>query len=257
MKILVCIDRVCDGEAPFTVEGDGRTIRPADQAAWRMNRYDEFAMEEALQLKERGIAAGIDAVSVGTDATTVALRKALEMGAHDAVLIRTGEVHLTPAMKAHLIAAMAADVRYDLILAGMTSEQGLNAAVGPMIAALLKIPHATAVLKMDLEDDCRRVRVQRELDAETRECFRLSLPAVVAVQSGINRPRYPSLSNVLRARDQEIRIINASDLAGAAPDQEIVAVRKPRAGTGFMEIQGSTVEKAEGLYAWLHERSLL
>jgi electron transfer flavoprotein beta subunit len=257
VKILVCVAQVCDGEAPFSVSDDGTSIRPSEQAAYRMNRYDEFAMEEALILKDRGIAGRIDAVSVGTDMAAGALRKALEMGASEAVLIRPGGGFISPAMKAGLIADLAADGRYDLILAGVTSEQGLNAAVGPMVAATLGVPHATAVLLMEIDETRRHVRVQRELDSETREIFRLTLPAVVAVQSGINRPRYPSLSNVLRAKNQEIRIIDAAGPAGPSPDQEIISVRVPHAGARAMMLQGTTAEKAEGLYAWLHERSLI
>ncbi len=256
MKVLVCLCQVCDGEAAFSIAPDGLSVVPSERVAWRMNRYDEFALEEALRLKDSGIAQRVDALSVGPLRTLSTLRKALETGADDAALIRLDRPAF-PAEKAGLIASHAAGREYDLILAGVMSEQGLSGATGPMIAACLGIPFATAALRLEAGPLARLVRVEREIDSATREAFTLTLPALVTVQSGINRPRYPSLSNVMRAKTQEIGIIDPAPPAAFQETPASAVYRMPDRGHAGLIIRGTAGEAAEELYRWLHGRSLL
>jgi len=150
MKILVCVKQVLDGEAPVGVDASGRWFAPEATPIWRMNTFDAFAVEEALRVRERVPDTTIDAISVGPRVAAV-LTRALEMGADAGVhLVTESEGRLSPRAVASAIAAWAGPRNYDLILTGAMSEDVMDAQVGPMLAALLGRPWATAVMRMDL-----------------------------------------------------------------------------------------------------------
>ncbi len=258
MKLLVCVKQVADSESKVTASPSGRSFTYPPSTAFRMNRYDEYALEEALLIADSDPSVIVHAVSVGPERVTSTLRRALEMGAAEAFHIETEEAltHIPFEISAR-IAAFAADMHYDLILAGMISEDAMNAQTGPMLAEMLGYASATSVLRLSIMGDT--IRAVREIDSSAREAVKLRLPALCAVQSGINRPRYPSLTNKLRARNQEIHLIEAPSLpdtvaaARHAPD----ALRAPRIEPKGTIIQGTPREKAARLYELLHEKTLL
>jgi electron transfer flavoprotein beta subunit len=258
MKILICIKQVPDTEAKPVLREDGRGFfyDPA-RTAFRINRFDEYALEEALILKDTQSDIAIDAVSTGTPAVLPSLRRALEMGADSAyLLVPETDTPLQGMAAAHVIAAFAQSREYDLIFTGVMSEDDMSGITGPALAALLGYSWATSAVRQTPDPKHGTVIVERELDAVTREHLTLRLPAVLTIQSGINRPRYPSLSNKLRAKAMDIPAITV-DTANVPAAERMEAVRHSGSkGTGIV-LEGNTAGKAETLRSLLHGKSLL
>lgn len=258
MNILVCIKQVPDLEQ-MTIESHGvAEVRLGDAAEMRMNRFDEFAVEAALQLKESLPEVHIDALSVGPETAQAVVKRAIGMGADQGVLLDTGDRTAPgPAEVARRIARYAAAKPYDLILTGSWSEDGMNGQVGPMAAALLDLPCATQVMALQLADDQRSAAVEREVEGGAREQLHLRLPVLLALQSGINRPRYPSLSNLLRANRQPVDVIHDDPgQPGADPVVCLGLMRPPRNRAGRV-LEGGLQEKAETFLALLREKAFL
>jgi electron transfer flavoprotein beta subunit len=258
MNILVCVKQVPDLEQ-MTVDGgsDGTPVI-GEAAELRMNRFDEFAVEAAVQLKESLPDVRIDVASVGAEAVLAVIRRAIGMGADQGMLLDTGDrADPGPAEVARRIADFAAPHRYDLIFTGSWSEDGMNGQVGPMTASLLNLPCASQVIALELDAERRRVAVEREVEAGTRERLELRLPALLALQSGINRPRYPSLSNLLRANRQPVDIFTASpEEKDLDPVVCLGLMRPPRTRAGRV-LAGSLQQKAETFLSLLKEKALI
>jgi electron transfer flavoprotein beta subunit len=253
MKILVCIKQVADPEGPVSATG-GR-IEYGDHPGWRMNRYDEYALEEALQIGEAFSGTFVDVVSVGPLRAEITIRRSLEIGAGGGIHILTGEEGVAdPARIARLIASYAEGEAYDLILCGVMSEDDMNGQTGPMIAARLGLPCATAVLALMVNSTAKTVSAEREIDALTREDVVLTLPAVITVQSGINKPRYPLLSHVLRARSQDLVLI--PETGGLAQDTVLLGFSTPSSSRAGIVFEGTALEKVEKLVSYLHTQGL-
>ncbi len=258
MNILVCVKQVPDLEQMSVDYGSDGMPVIGEPAEVRMNRFDEFAVEAAVQLKETLTGVRIDVVSVGGEPSLAVIKRAIGMGADQGALLDTGDRHDPgPAEVARRIACHARADRYDLIFTGSWSEDGMNGQVGPMTASLLNLPCATQVMALELDAEREHVAVEREVEAGSRERLELRLPALLALQSGINRPRYPSLSNLLRANRQPLDIIVAN------PDEEDIdpvvclgLMRPPRTRAGRM-LEGSLQEKAETFLSLLREKALI
>lgn len=257
MKILVCIKQVPDQESRPTVNEKSTWAGYGENTAYWINRYDEHAVEEALRIREKVSETVIDIVSIGPARVTSAIRRCMEMGADRGFHICIdSEDYFSPSLKSRLIAEFCHDREYDLILTGVMSEDMMSGQTGPMIAARLGIPSATSVLKLAVNSE-RSIRVERELDSGHRCSMDLVLPALVAVQSGINRPRYPSLSNVMRAKNadiKEIRYVSSPLMGRYETVEKIQEAGSDRAG---IRLEGTTAEKAAALWQMLHEKSLI
>ena len=268
MKILVCIKQVLDTECPVRIDASGRWIEEGPPALFRMNRFDEFALEEALRIREGFPGTRIDALSAGPARAAQAVRRALEMGADEGIhLIPGDDRYRMPFEIASLIGAYASDKHYDLILAGVMAEDDMQGQVGPMVAELLGYPCATAVMLQKLhktgDGGSSTIYVERELEGGCREAFELTLPALLTVQSGINRPRYPALSHVLRARSQALILVPVSQQRGTvlhdspASRERIQNLEEPVPMKTGMILSGSPPEKAENLLKILQERAFI
>lgn len=264
MRILVCVKQVLDPDGPIRIDAAGQGVETMAGALFRMNRYDEFALEEALRMREAFPGTRIDAVSAGPARVASTVRRALEMGADEGIhLVLSDGRDRTPFEIASLIGAFACDRQYDLILTGVMAEDDMQAQVGPMLAEILGYPWATAVMSIRLPHLSSAIQVERELEGGRREAFALTLPALLAVQSGINRPRYPALSHVLRARSQALITIDAAQAPAAepfslpAPRERIVHLEEPAPLKTGMILPGGPIEKAEKLLQILKERALL
>ena len=270
MKILVCVKQVRDPDGPVRIDASGQGIEAAPDALFRMNRFDEFALEEAIRIRETFPGTRIDVLSAGPERAAQTVRRAMEMGADEGIhLVLDDERYRMPLEIASLIGAFASDKHYDLILTGVMAEDDMQGQVGPMLAEILGYPWATSVMSVKLKDNGDRphfpetIHVERELEGGCREAFELTLPVLLTVQSGINRPRYPSLSHVLRARSQSLITIGAAQ-GGAAglvslqgPRERIVNLEEPPPMKTGMILSGSPTEKAEKLLLILQERALL
>lgn len=266
MKILVCIKQVPELEADIAVSADGRTVVWDDSCEYRMNRYDEFAIEAALQLREACSGEGstgdtpwsIDLVAVGPQLAADVLRRGLGMGADRGIhLLCAAAIDPTPFQVAGWIAAALPARSYDLILTGALSEDLMQGQTGPVLAAMLGIPAITAVISIDASADPDGLVVSRELEGGERTLLQSPLPILLAVQPGINRPRYPSLSHLLRANRTTLDTIAIADLAPVDPRQQRVAIGRPGKRRAAVALQGTLQEKAAALKKILERKALV
>lgn len=257
MRILVCVKQVLDPESPIILDERAGWIEENKRCTWIMNRYDEFALEEAILIGERNAGVHIDALTVGPPRAAAVVKKALEKGAHDAIHLRVNDPGITAARTAALIAGCISDNGYDLILAGVMSEDLMQAQVGPMLAAHLGWPCAASVVSQSCDIDAESIRAFIELDGGSHETIELPMPCVLTIQSGINVPRYPSLSNVLRAKKIEPRTVICENIPGSSPDDVAESIGIPERLKEIIILEGSPEDKAAGLLAILNEKGVL
>jgi electron transfer flavoprotein beta subunit len=257
MKILVCVKEVADLESRFSISADAQQIEYAPGTAFVINRYEEYALEEALSIRDALPSTAVDVVSVGPRRAQETIRKALGMGAQNGIHILCDRLSFQDSWKvAALIAAYAGGQGYDLLLTGAMAEDTQNGQTGPMIAAHLGLPFATTVLYEKLDLDRQTIYAEREIDALTRDQVTLRLPALLTVQSGINRPRYPTLTNMLRASKQAILTLEAQVFPEGRGGR-IARYSPPPQKRASMALEGTTVEKARALCHLLRQRSLM
>jgi electron transfer flavoprotein beta subunit len=196
MKIAVCIKRVPDMEARFKIATDGASVDPAG-LKFDMSDFDAYAVEAALLLTEKRGAGEVVVISVGPDAVQETLRKALSMGAARAIQLKTDTVPFDGAAIARALAPELQAGGYDLILFGKMSLDSSNGVVGPMTAELLGLPCVTAVATLEIADG--RGTARRDLEGAS-EIVEFPLPAVVTIDEGPWRPRYPALKGIMAAK---------------------------------------------------------
>ena len=200
MKIAVCIKRVADMETRFRVAPSGKGVDETG-VKFDMGDFDSYAVEVALQLKEKRGTGEVVAISLGPDSVQEVLRKAMSMGADRAVQLKADAV---PADSLAIARALAAELQgggYDLIFFGKTALDSAAGVVGPMTAELLGVPCVTAASKLDVADG--RGTARRELEGAA-EMLEFPLPAVVTIDEGIARPRYPSLKGIMAAKKKPL-----------------------------------------------------
>jgi len=258
MKILVCIKQVPESENPIVIDEGNAWIQADEICDFKMNRLDEFAVEEAVLIKTAFSATKIDALSAGPERVTEVIRRSIGMGADAGIHIDTGsEGYHSSFELAAWITEYARNEPYDLILTGAMSEDNMQGQVGPMLAKRLARPCATAVIFEKIASDRKTIYVEREIEGGHRETLELPLPAVLTIQSGINTPRYPSLSNLLRANRQGLNRIKAADLRQLAVRENLVELVYPQKTRSGMVLKGAEEEKATQLIRILREKSLL
>ena len=260
MKILVCVKHVSDFEnlalqdLPFAPDEN----RDEGTTYGRMNRYDEYAVEAALQFREQWGATRIDAVTVGPPWVASVLRRALGMGVDHGVHIQQAyQAFPSPFTTGGLIAAYAREKTYDLILCGTMSEDLMQGQVGPVAAGLLGFPCLTAVHALSYTAGTGRLRCEREVEGGRHEVLDLALPAVVSIQTGIDPPRYPALSKLLRANQYPLEIAADTSMNAGDERQHVVATRTPRKMREGITLEGTVEEKAQELAAILRGRRRL
>jgi len=247
MRILVCIKSVPDRQSSFRANAAG-TGYEGRGLVFGVNEYDLFAMEEAVRIKERFRDAEIAAVTVGPPRAEAALRKAMSLGASDGVLIDDSNSPASSALAvASLIAAWAKGRRFDLVLCGVMSEDLQRGQTGPMLAQLLGRPCATTVVAEKISEDRNSITCERELEGGVRERVELPLPALLTVQSGINLPRYASLTNVLRVKQMVIPSIPASSLGPLQNSETTLRAFLPERSAACEFLKGDLDRIAEQL----------
>jgi len=258
MKILVCLKQVPHQDARLEVDGGGTWIQDSN-IKFDINDYDKYALELALRIKDAGQAEVVVA-SIGPDRATQALRTALGMGADRAVQVWDDALAKTDSLAvAKILAAVAKDDSFDLVVMGLMSDDANNSLTGPMLAHFLDLPHVTSVVKADLKDGS--MEVERELEGGSLEVRSVPLPALLAVQTGINDVRYASLKGIMAAKKKPLAKKSLGDLgldAGAvAPKVSITKLYTPPKGEGAELVQGSPAEQASQVVAKIKELGLL
>ncbi len=206
MKVLVPVKRVIDSNVKVRVKPDQTGVDLAN-VKMSMNPFDEIATEEAVRMKEKGVATEVIAVSIGPVQAQETIRTALAMGADRGILIQT-DVDVEPLAVAKLLKAVIAEESPDLIVMGKQAIDGDNNAVGQMLAALLDWPQATFASKIEVSGG--KASVTREIDGGL-QTLEVSLPAVITADLRLNEPRYASLPNIMKAKKKEIALKTPAD----------------------------------------------
>ena len=207
LKVLVPVKRVVDYNVKVRVKSDKSGVE-LDNVKMSMNPFDEIAVEEALRLKEKGIATEVITISIGPTQVQETIRNALAMGADSGIFIEATN-NLEPLNIAKIISSVAKKESIDLMILGKQAIDDDMNATGQMIAALLGWPQATFASKVEISD--KKAVVSREVDGST-ENIEVALPAVISTDLRLNEPRYASLPNIMKAKKKPINQIQVDEL---------------------------------------------
>ncbi|HTX90775.1 MAG TPA: electron transfer flavoprotein subunit beta/FixA family protein [Anaerolineales bacterium] len=250
MKILVCVKQVPDMESSFRVNAAGDWLDERD-LAFRMNEYDEFAVEQAIRLKEQeGGAPDVTVLSIGPARVVEAIKKALAMGADRGVHIQDDRAHeKDPWQIASAIAAFARDKAFDFVFTGFQSQDRGSAQVGALVAEMLDYACATTLVSFDW--DGTSVTADRELEQGILGRVRFRPPAVVTCQLNLNTPRYPTLPNIMKARQKELLAFPVGDLLKESPMSSTGKLYPPEKKSHGRILEGEVGALADQLVAIL------
>jgi electron transfer flavoprotein beta subunit len=202
VKIAVCIKRVPDMDVRFRIGADSASV---DESGLKfdLNDFDAWAVEAALQLREKAGAGEVTVISLGPDAAQETLRKALSMGADKAVHLKTEKIPVDSAVIAKALADELKPGAYDLILFGKLAPDTSNGVTGPITAELIGIPCVTAISSLEINEG--RGKAKRELEG-AKELVEFQLPALLTVDEGLNTARYPTLKGIMAAKKKPLEI---------------------------------------------------
>jgi electron transfer flavoprotein beta subunit len=251
MEILVCIKRVPDtAENEIEIKGDGTDIK-RDDLVYSVNEWDNYAVEEAIQIRDR-VGGAVTVITVGDEESEEVLRREMAMGADSG--IRLTDAAFAGSDGRGVAAVLKAAVqkgKYDLVLTGAQADDGA-AQVGGMLAAMLDWPYASLVNRIEV--DGSKLKVGREIEGGNQEMNEIALPCVLSIQTGINEPRYVGIRGIRKVASVEIPVHGAGDL-GVDPATVGTAAAKvkrldyfmPQLGAGAEILEGSMEEKIDKL----------
>lgn len=210
MDIIVCVKHVPEtAEAEIKIDSAGKTIEKSG-LVFDINEWDDYALEEAVQVKEK-IGGTVTAITVGSEDTDSTLRKCLARGADKAVRLTDPKFDGSDGYAiAKILHKTIKDLPFNMIFTGAQAGDDGYAIVGPTLAELLGIPHATMVKKIELNGDI--AKVNRELEGGLEEIIEIKLPAVLTIQTGINEPRYVSIMGIRKAMQKEIKVFSLAEV---------------------------------------------
>ena len=259
MNILVFVKQVPDTETRIQIQNGA-----VDTASvkWVANPYDEFAIEEALRIRERLGAGKVTVVSLGPDRVKDAIKYALSLGADEGVHVKGDGIALDdPLSVATVLAAAAKKVGFDLILAGKHAVDQDSGVTGVMLAELLDIPHVSVVVGLDIDAAAKRGTAKREIEGGV-EIVSFELPAVVTAQKGLNEPRYASLKGIMAVKKKVVPEWTLADLGvdGASVAPAGAAIRTleatlPPARAAGKILEGDPADTAKELVRLLREEA--
>ena len=224
MKILVPVKRVVDYNVKVRVKKDETDVE-LDNVKMSMNPFDEIAVEEALRLKEKGVASEIVAVSIGLSEVQETIRNALAMGADSGIFVNCTS-KLEPLSVAKILTTICNKIKPDLVIMGKQAIDDDMNATGQMLSAMLNWGQATFASKLEIQD--KKIKVGREIDGDI-ENIEVNLPAIVTTDLRLNEPRYASLPNIMKAKRKTIDEIKVEDLnIDIEPRLEILKVEEPK-----------------------------
>lgn len=257
MEIVVLLKQIPETESLIEIADDGVSIK-TDDIKWVMNPYDEFAVEEALQIREKH-GGTVTVLSVGSQKTIESIRTALAMGADKGILIDEPASENFDALGiAKIITAALKDIPYDLIIAGQRAVDDDNSQVGQAVAEFLKIPHISLVIKEEITDG--KIRCQRTIEGGT-VLLEAPLPALFTTQRGLNEPRFASLPGIMKAKKKPLDIKTTADIgldtaSDCKPLSRITALKLPPQRKGGRIIEAESVQaKVAELVKALHDEA--
>ena len=223
MKILVSVKRVVDYKAVIRIKSDGSDVDIAN-LKMSINPFDEIAIEEAIRLKEKGLATEVVTVTIGPSINQDVLRTSLAMGADRGLLVKT-DLEIQPLAAAKILQQVVAKESPQLIILGKQAIDSDNNQVGQMLAGLLNWGQGTFASQIEFQDNA--IRVTREIDGGL-ETLWLKLPALVTTDLRLNQPRYIALPNIMKAKTKPMNVIDAAEFdLDLKPRIEILKVEKP------------------------------
>lgn len=245
MKIIVAIKQVAERDAQVRIDASGKWIEEAD-LQFAMNEPDAYALEEALQLKEKN-GGEVIVVSAGPERVGATIREALAKGADRGIHILCDDSGARDALGiARLLAAAIKPENPDLILTGLQSEDLGLGQTGVIVAEVLGLPHASLILQVEKTDG--GLKIKRELEEGWFQFIELSTPAVLTIQSGGNKLRYATLMGIKRAKTKEQRQINAAELGvDSASVAMLEQITMPKKQKSTQMLSGSAQEAAAAL----------
>lgn len=281
VKICVMVKQTFDTEEKIALQA-GKVVE--DGVKWVLNPYDEYAVEEAIRLKEQH-GGSVVVVSVGPERVAEALRTALAMGADEAALISDEGIGGDERSVATALAAFAKQDSYDIVLGGSFSIDTGGGQVAVRVAQLLDVPHVSSITRLTVDGggggrggggvgsgsgggengsggrdgNCGTVMVLRDAEGDT-ETIQAQLPALFTAQQGLNEPRYPSLAGIMKAKKKPLRRLRLTDLPGLsegdmAPATERVSLALPPARQAGRKLAGTPAEQAAELVRLLRDEA--
>lgn len=257
MDIVVCVKRV-----PLTQEVD-LEINPQkndvkkETLAYVMNEWDNYAIEEAVLIKEK-FGGEVTAVTVGPEDDEEVLRRCLAMGADRAIRVDPRNLPLDFFVISRILSAVVGGLKFDLILTGVQADDVNNGAVGIMLAERLGLAHAAVVTGIETSGGEATIRV--ELEGGTDEVSKIKLPALLSIQTGINEPRYVSIMGIRKAAKKELRVVDVGDLGlqeeDLLPWTKVEEVFFPPETQGAEIIEGDPGTVAEAILRILKEKGV-
>ena len=242
MKIAVLVKQVASSESPLPIQSDQDWVDEGG-IAYLMNESDNYALEEALQIKEKNGEGEVVIVSLGPDRIQKVIREGLAKGADRAIHIKLDTAGVVdPLVTAAQFVNALKDENFNLIFSGLQSDDLGMGQTGVIIGEMMGM--ATASLAMATEVGVGKIKVKRELEAGWFQWISLSLPASVTIQSGLNTPRYPSLKGIMGAKKKEIKVIEGE---GADMGQSMVKMYLPQSEKQTIMIEGSADQVVEKL----------
>jgi electron transfer flavoprotein beta subunit len=254
MKIAVCIKQVVTREWQLRVNENKTWIRDAD-ASFELNEPDQYALEEALRLKEKH-GGEVVVCCAGPARATQVIREALARGADRAVHVESDALVTAGALAvAEALAAAIREEAFDLVLTGLQSDDQGFGQVGVILAEKLGMPHATIIMEVQAVES--GLRVKRELEGGWFQWIGLPLPALLTIQSGINQLRYATLKGIMAAKKKEIRKVTPDSIGAEAADggQKILSMYIPVKGKKTQLIPGSPADAARALVTRLRDEA--
>ncbi len=251
MEILVCVKRVPDtAENEIAVGKDGTDI-VRDDLVYSVNEWDNYAVEEAIQIRDK-VGGSVTVVSVGDDDAEEIVRREMAMGADTGVIMKDAAFEGSDGLgTAKILAKCVSMGKYDLVLTGAMADDGAGQ-VGGMLAALLDWPYASVVNKV--EAGSGKLTVGREIEGGNQEMNEIDLPCVLSIQTGINEPRYVGIRGIRKVASVEIPChgkdacgLDASAVGAAGAKVKRLAYFVPALGAGAEMIEGSAEEQADKL----------
>jgi electron transfer flavoprotein beta subunit len=211
MQILVCLKQVPDKDSRYKIDSAGTGVLEED-LVFETNESDQYALEEGLRLKEK-FGGEVVLLSLGDDRVLKTIKNGLAMGGDRALHLTGTEFHGSDAhVVATAIQRAMKDQAFDMVLTGVQSDDMAFGQTGTILAELLGWSHATIVMEIAVNPDGKSVRVKRELESNLFEEVEIPMPAVLAIQSGINQPRYATLKGIMQAKKKEIKTVSPQEL---------------------------------------------
>jgi len=261
VNILVCLKQVPDTETQIRIAPGSKSI-VTDNIKWVMNPYDEYAVEEALRIRDK-FGGEVTIIGVGPQRVTEAIRTALAMGADKGILVDDPALVGTDSLGiAKVLAAVIKGLEYDIVFCGKQGVDDDYGVVGSNVAELLNIPQVSVVVKLEVSDDASRIKAHKEVEGGTY-VVEASLPALITAQKGLNEPRYASLPGIMKAKKKPLDVktladlgIDAGEVGEGGAKIQVVELTPPAERASGKLVEGETPEeKAANLASLLREEA--